>query len=39
MSDEEAKEVLQDAQDRYHNNEEVWHMLQREIDRIDGEGV
>jgi hypothetical protein len=39
MSDEEAREILADAQDRYRNNEEVWHMLQRQIDRLEGEGV
>jgi hypothetical protein len=39
MSADEAKQILTDAQDRYLYSEEVWRMLQRQIDRIDGEGV
>jgi hypothetical protein len=39
MSEDEAKQILTEAQDRYLYDEEVWRMLQRQIDKLDCEGV
>lgn len=39
MDGEEARAVLIEAQSRYINNYDVWAMLQRVVDRLDGEGV